>query len=97
MSFLQYWLDGIHSIQGPEGFAEPWDDSTFYKMPINAIVNIGYLIVALYWLLRRYYSNKKIFSFFEKYFFLKSFSFLSETKSFICMIVFIVGYSIVTL
>jgi hypothetical protein len=53
ITLLERWLCGIHSRQGPQYFAEKWDDSTFYKMPLNALVNLGYFFVALYWLLQR--------------------------------------------
>jgi len=37
---------------GPLHYAEPYDADSFLKMPMNAIVNIGYVIVGIHWLQR---------------------------------------------
>jgi len=37
---------------GPLHYAEPYDADSFLKMPMNAIVNIGYVIVGIHWLHR---------------------------------------------
>ena len=35
---------------GVEHYAEKGDPSTFLKMPANASVNLGYVLVGIYWL-----------------------------------------------
>ena len=37
---------------GGAAYAEPFDAASFLKMPANALVNVGYLILGLYWLRR---------------------------------------------
>eukprot|EP01100_Stratorugosa_tubuloviscum_P011723 TRINITY_DN530_c1_g1_i1.p1 TRINITY_DN530_c1_g1~~TRINITY_DN530_c1_g1_i1.p1 ORF type:complete len:287 (-),score=73.93 TRINITY_DN530_c1_g1_i1:85-945(-) len=43
-------------IDGPEHYAEPYDASTFVKMPFNCAINIIYPIIGFYWI-REYFMN----------------------------------------
>lgn len=45
---------------GLEYYAEKGDPSTFLKMPANASVNLGYLLVGLYWLWKIHKLEKKL-------------------------------------
>lgn len=45
---------------GLEYYAEKGDPSTFLKMPANASVNLGYLLVGLYWLWKIRKLEKKL-------------------------------------
>jgi len=37
---------------GPQHYAEEYNDSSYLKMPFNAIVNGGYVLLGIYWLYR---------------------------------------------
>jgi hypothetical protein len=43
-------FDAIQVEVGPQAYAEPFAADTLLKMPANALVNLGYLVVAAYWL-----------------------------------------------
>jgi hypothetical protein len=43
--------DGVEVPLGASTYAEPFAADTLLKMPANALVNVGYLLVAAYWLL----------------------------------------------
>lgn len=45
------WFDRSLVSTGQSEYAEPLDSSSFLKMPFNALVNIGYVVVGVYWLL----------------------------------------------
>lgn len=45
-------LDGMDLPVGAAHYAEPFDAGSFLKMPANALVNVAYVLVGLYWLHR---------------------------------------------
>jgi len=47
---LQYLLEPVVIEGGASHYAEPYDENSFLKMPANAMVNLGYVLVSLYWL-----------------------------------------------
>lgn len=62
-------FDSIEVETGYDHYAEPADSKlgpipfpSFIKMPANALVNIGYLLVALYWGVYIFISNNKLAS-----------------------------------
>jgi len=46
-----FWQQIVVEI-GPAGYAEPYDPQSLLKMPANALVNLAYPVVGLYWLRR---------------------------------------------
>jgi len=56
-TFLLGVFDGLTDDQlprGPSHYAEPFAADTFLKMPLNALVNVSYIVVGVVWLLRIY-------------------------------------------
>jgi hypothetical protein len=49
---LRFISDRITVNGGPEEYSEYYDENSFLKMPFNAMVNIGYVIIGIYWLIR---------------------------------------------
>jgi len=43
-------FDSVVVESGPTHYAEPFRGETFLKMPANALVNLGYILVGLMWL-----------------------------------------------
>jgi hypothetical protein len=46
------YFDNVIVEGGPSHYAEFYDESSFLKMPYNALVNIGYIILGIFWLRR---------------------------------------------
>eukprot|EP01116_Phalansterium_solitarium_P019041 TRINITY_DN5210_c0_g2_i1.p1 TRINITY_DN5210_c0_g2~~TRINITY_DN5210_c0_g2_i1.p1 ORF type:complete len:236 (+),score=9.55 TRINITY_DN5210_c0_g2_i1:25-732(+) len=47
---MMEFFDRIVVESGSDHYAEPFDENSFLKMPLNALVNFGYVIVGLLWL-----------------------------------------------
>ena len=63
LAFLITWfkvLDRAKVELGLEHYAEPGDAKSFIKMPANALVNVGYSIIGLYWIIRTRKNEKKL-------------------------------------
>jgi len=55
LTFLIIWLKLLDRAKvelGLEHYAERGDPNSFLKMPANALVNIGYTVLGIYWILR---------------------------------------------
>lgn len=64
LAFAVVWaftiFDHVKVELGLEHYAEKGDPSTFLKMPANASVNLGYVLVGLYWLRKIRKLQKKL-------------------------------------
>lgn len=63
LTFLVTWLrllDRAKVELGLEHYAEKGDPNSFLKMPANALVNIGYALVGIYWIRRTKLRDKKL-------------------------------------
>lgn len=63
LAFLITWfkvLDRAKVELGLEHYAEKGDPKSFLKMPANALVNIGYSILGMYWIIFARRSEKKL-------------------------------------
>jgi len=49
VSLVAFKFQSIRVGLGKEEYAEQYDENTLLKMPFNALVNVGYVFVALYW------------------------------------------------
>eukprot|EP01112_Ceratiomyxa_fruticulosa_P016313 TRINITY_DN4908_c0_g1_i1.p1 TRINITY_DN4908_c0_g1~~TRINITY_DN4908_c0_g1_i1.p1 ORF type:complete len:269 (-),score=40.13 TRINITY_DN4908_c0_g1_i1:84-890(-) len=56
ISLFIFKFNKIRVGLGKEEYAELYDEKTLLKMPFNAIVNVGYLLVAIYW----FYTIRKL-------------------------------------
>lgn len=65
---------------GLEHYAEKGDPSTFLKMPANASVNLGYVLVGIYWLWKTRQLQKKLK---DQVFFYYMFSWMSVFYGFV--------------
>lgn len=65
---------------GLEHYAEKGDSSTFLKMPVNALVNLGYVLVGFFWLWKIRKLQKKLK---DQVFFYYMFSWMSVLYGFV--------------
>eukprot|EP00026_Physarum_polycephalum_P016095 Phypoly_transcript_16932.p1 GENE.Phypoly_transcript_16932~~Phypoly_transcript_16932.p1 ORF type:complete len:242 (+),score=20.66 Phypoly_transcript_16932:105-830(+) len=73
-------FEEIEVGSGPKHYAETFYKDTFLKMPYNALVNFGYVIVCIFWLARLRYAK---FRNQENMFFFKGMAILSGIYGFV--------------